>query len=167
MGFFNDWMFWDLPKKEIPEGHRNALAACVDAIVPQKLLFGDAWFPVVTLCGSTKFGIPPFNYFNRLLSGLGFVVLGPSVNMKLGVHADELKLLDPRLSGDFFKHSLDVLHKKKISMSAVVLVLNIGGYIGESTAAEIAWAKDCRIPIVFLEPVDQIKYPGLTEVPAD
>jgi hypothetical protein len=38
------------------------------------------------------------------------------------------------------KIQLDELHKRKIDLADEILVLNVGGYIGESTLSEIAYA---------------------------
>jgi hypothetical protein len=46
---------------------------------------------------------------------------------------------------------LDALHMCKIDMADEVLVINIGGYIGESTSREIAYAKLRGKKIRYLE----------------
>ncbi len=46
---------------------------------------------------------------------------------------------------------IDELHLRKIDLSDWVMVLNVDGYIGKSTAAEIAYAKSKRKMIVYLE----------------
>lgn len=51
------------------------------------------------------------------------------------------------------KVALDELHKRKIDLADYVLVLNVGGYIGESTRGEIAYATAERKPVVYLEPL--------------
>ena len=38
------------------------------------------------------------------------------------------------------KRQLDELHKRKIDLADEILVLNVGGYIGDSTRSEIAYA---------------------------
>lgn len=50
------------------------------------------------------------------------------------------------------KLALDELHKKKIDLADEVFVLNVGGYIGTSTASEIAYAEENGKPIRWLEP---------------
>jgi hypothetical protein len=49
------------------------------------------------------------------------------------------------------KQIVDEVHKRKIDLSDEVLVLNIGGYIGESTRSEIEYAKAMGIPVKYLE----------------
>jgi hypothetical protein len=49
------------------------------------------------------------------------------------------------------KIMLDELHKRKIDMCDKVYVLNVGGYIGESTKSEIAYAQKIGKPVEYLE----------------
>lgn len=46
---------------------------------------------------------------------------------------------------------LDGMHKQKIDMSDEIYVINIGGYIGESTKKEIEYAKSRGKKISYLE----------------
>lgn len=39
------------------------------------------------------------------------------------------------------KEMLDDMHKRKIDLSDEIFVINVGGYIGESTKSEIEYAK--------------------------
>jgi hypothetical protein len=50
------------------------------------------------------------------------------------------------------KHKLDGLHFRKIEMSDVVCILNVGGYMGESTRNELEHARKLGKTIRFLEP---------------
>ena len=49
------------------------------------------------------------------------------------------------------KLGLDELHKRKIDLADEVLILNVGGYIGESTRSELEYAKAHNKVIRFLE----------------
>ena len=49
------------------------------------------------------------------------------------------------------KEMLDDMHKRKIDMADEVYVINVGGYIGESTRSEIEYAKENGKTIRFLE----------------
>ena len=49
--------------------------------------------------------------------------------------------------------TFDLLHFDKIELSDEVLVLNINGYIGESTRNEINHAKKLNKTIRYLEPI--------------
>jgi hypothetical protein len=51
------------------------------------------------------------------------------------------------------KTALGVLHLRKIDLAHRVLVVNPGGYIGESTRREIAYAHATGKPISFTDPV--------------
>jgi hypothetical protein len=50
------------------------------------------------------------------------------------------------------KLKLDDLHKRKIDLCNEVLVINVGGYIGESTRSEIEYATALGKRIRYLEP---------------
>ena len=44
------------------------------------------------------------------------------------------------------------IHLQKVAMADEVLVVNVGGYVGESTRREIAHARSRGVPVSFLEP---------------
>ena len=46
---------------------------------------------------------------------------------------------------------LDDMHKRKIDMADEIFVINVGGYIGESTKSEIEYAKEHEKIVRFLE----------------
>lgn len=50
-----------------------------------------------------------------------------------------------------YKAKADDLHKRKIDICDEVFVLNVGGYIGESTRSEINYALSIGKPIIYLE----------------
>lgn len=52
------------------------------------------------------------------------------------------------------KEMLDDMHKRKIDMADEIFVINVGGYIGDSTRSEIQYAKDHNKKISYLEPVE-------------
>ena len=49
---------------------------------------------------------------------------------------------------------LDDMHKRKIDMSDEIFVINVGGYIGESTKSEIEYAKKHNKKVNYLEKCD-------------
>jgi len=49
------------------------------------------------------------------------------------------------------RRKLDELHLRKIDLADEILVLNVGGYIGESTRREIAYAQRVVKVIRYLE----------------
>ena len=50
------------------------------------------------------------------------------------------------------KEMLDDMHKRKIDMADEIYVINVGGYIGESTKSEIAYAEKTGKKVNCLEP---------------
>ena len=51
------------------------------------------------------------------------------------------------------KEMLDNMHKRKIDMSDGIYVINVGGYIGESTRSEIDYAIRNGKTVEYLEPL--------------
>jgi hypothetical protein len=84
---------------------------------------------------------------NRDLTFAGAIVLAPGVF----VHA-EARDADRSVT-DEQKAALDALHLCKIDLADRVLVVNPGGYIGESTSREIAYARTSGKPVAFTDPV--------------
>ena len=99
---------------------------------------------VVCLCGSTRF-MEAFHNANARLSLAGEIVLTVEIVTYDGA-------TDPQRANVEQKKVLDELHCRKIDISDYVLVLNVGGYIGESTRNEINYAKKISKPIEYLEP---------------
>ena len=95
---------------------------------------------VITLCGSTRFK-NEFLEMLEILTLCGWVVLLPGY---FG-HCARFPVSDE------VKESLDALHKKKIDMSDAIYVLNIDGYIGESTRSEIEYAILNNKEIIYYE----------------
>jgi len=50
------------------------------------------------------------------------------------------------------KAALGELHLRKIDLADRVLVVNPGGYLGESTSREIAYARATGKPVAFSDP---------------
>jgi hypothetical protein len=97
---------------------------------------------IVCLCGSTRF-LEAFRKaeFDETLAGNIVLTIGCDTK------SDELLILGPEV-----KLMLDELHLKKIDLADEVLILNVGGYIGESTRRELNYAHSQNKPIRFLEP---------------
>ena len=51
------------------------------------------------------------------------------------------------------KAVLDALHLRKIDLADRVLIVNPGGYVGESTRRGIAYAQAAGKPITFTDPL--------------
>lgn len=106
---------------------------------------------VVCLCGSTRFG-NAFAKANLEETLAGRIVLSIGCNMKSDSE------LFGSMSGEDLKRiktNLDDLHKRKIDLADEILVLNVGGYIGDSTRSEIEYAKSHGKNIRWLEPIQQ------------
>jgi len=95
---------------------------------------------IVCICGSTRFE-NEMRAANRDLTYAGVIVLAPSEAGEAGGAIT-----------DDQKSALDTLHQRKIDLADRVLVVNPGGYIGESTSREIAHARVTGKPISFTNP---------------
>ncbi len=83
---------------------------------------------VVTLCGSVRFATEHLDVHRRL-SLEGRVVLLPALPVPgADPSAAEVEVLA-------------ALHRRKIDMSDRVHIVNPGGYVGRSTASEVAYAE--------------------------
>ena len=51
------------------------------------------------------------------------------------------------------KKMLDDMHKRKIDMADSIFVINVGGYIGDSTRSEIEYAKAHGKKVEYLEEI--------------
>jgi hypothetical protein len=60
-------------------------------------------------------------------------------------HADRITLTKKE------KAFFDELHKRKIDISSEILVLNVGGYVGESSRSEIIYAHATGKKVRYLE----------------
>lgn len=99
---------------------------------------------IVCLCGSTRF-MDAFHEEGWRLTLEGKIILTVGV-CKHGPpdHVGEWL-------GEAVCARLDELHLRKIDLADRVLVLNVGGYVGESTAREIAYAESIGTPVDYLE----------------
>jgi hypothetical protein len=59
-------------------------------------------------------------------------------------------------AGSAYKLKADQQHKQKIDMADEVFILNVNGYIGESTRSEIDYALSIGKPVKYLEPPSSI-----------
>lgn len=104
---------------------------------------------IVCLCGSTRF-YEAFREANLRETLAGKIVL--SIGCDTKSDGDLFKVSPEELAD--IKGRLDELHLRKIDMADRVLILNVGGYIGSSTANELAYARKHGKRIEFLEPVE-------------
>lgn len=103
---------------------------------------------IVCLCGSTRFW-KTFQTASLEETLAGKIVL--SIGAASGTDDEHFGNL-PQEEYDRIKEELDELHLRKIDLADEVLILNVNGYIGESTARELAYAQKEGKPISFLEP---------------
>ena len=108
-------------------------------------------YPVITLCGSTRFK-DAFYEVQKQLTLAGNIV----ISVGLFGHSGDEEVWDGMDEGTLSKtkEMLDDMHKRKIDMADSVYVINVGGYIGDSTKSEIDYAKEQGKRIDYLEPID-------------
>lgn len=108
---------------------------------------------IVCLCGSTKYK-QAYIWENARLTQEGYIVLS------VGLWGHHERVFPDHV----IKNALDELHKRKIDLCDWVFVLDVGGYIGESTRSEIEYAEAHGKPVRhlsqefpgYVEPVDPI-----------
>lgn len=105
---------------------------------------------VVCLCGSTRF-FQQFQVSNFEETMAGRIVLSVGFYPHSSEHHELVGLTNAGYPMSK-KAELDELHCRKIDLADEVLVLNVGGYIGDSTRREIAYAEAHGKPVRYLEP---------------
>lgn len=99
-------------------------------------------YKVITLCGSTKFK-DEFLREQKRLTLEGNIV----ISVGLFGHSGDAEVWTENT-----KEMLDDMHKRKIDMADEIFVINVNGYIGESTKSEIKYAQEHNKEIHYLEP---------------
>jgi hypothetical protein len=101
---------------------------------------------IVCLCGSTRF-YKTFMEHNYLETMQGKIVLsvGFYPHAVNEMHGEGVGITPEQ------KEALDQLHLRKIELADEVLILNVGGYIGSSTARELSHAIILGKRVRFLE----------------
>lgn len=97
---------------------------------------------IVCLCGSTKFK-SAFELAATEETLCGNIVL----TVHVFSHHDNLDLREDTLS------RLKQLHLAKIKMADEILVLNVGGYVGDGLRVELEYAASLGIPVRWLEQI--------------
>ncbi len=98
-------------------------------------------YRVVTLCGSTRFR-DAFMEAQKRLTLEGCIV----ISVGLFGHSG-----DDEVWAEGVKEMLDDMHKRKIDMADEIFVVNVGGYVGDSTRSEISYARAAGKKVNFLE----------------
>ena len=101
-------------------------------------------YKVITLCGSTRFK-------NAFLDAQKRLTLEGNIVISVGLFGHSG---DNEVWTKGTKEMLDDMHLRKIDMADEVYVINVGGYIGASTQAEIEYAKRARKMVRYLEEND-------------
>ena len=105
-------------------------------------------YKIITLCGSTKFK-DEFMKAQKDLTLKGNIV----ISVGLFGHSGDNEVWKNMDDGTVakIKTMLDDMHKRKIDMADEIFVVNVGGYIGESTRSEIEYAKSTGKVVNYLE----------------
>ena len=107
-------------------------------------------YKVITLCGSTRFK-EQFMEAQKRLTLEGNIV----ISVGLFGHAGDQEVWDGMDEGTLSKtkEMLDDMHKRKIDMADEIYVINVGGYIGDSTRSEIQYAEEHGRPVRYYQDV--------------
>ena len=107
-------------------------------------------YKVITLCGSTRFK-DDFMRVQKELTLKGNIV----ISVGLFGHSGDDEVWDGMDEGTLSKtkEMLDDMHKRKIDMADEIFVINVGGYIGDSTISEIEYAVKNGKKVNYLEKV--------------
>ena len=110
-------------------------------------------YKVITLCGSTRFKDEFYKVQKELTLKENIVI-----SVGLFGHAGDEEVWENMDEGTLTKtkEMLDDMHKRKIDMADEIFVINVGGYIGDSTRSEIKYAKEHGKKVNYLEP-DKVK----------
>ena len=100
-------------------------------------------YKVITLCGSTKFK-------DEYMKAQKDLTLQGNIVISVGLFGHSG---DDEVWTEGTKEMLDNMHKRKIDMADEIFVINVGGYIGESTKSEIEYAIRNGKKVNYLEPV--------------
>ena len=105
-------------------------------------------YKVITLCGSTKFK-------DEFLKAQKDLTLKGNIVISVGLfgHSGDFEVWENMDEGTITKtkEMLDDMHKRKIDMSDEIFVINVNGYIGDSTKSEIEYAIKTGKKVNYLE----------------
>ena len=105
-------------------------------------------YNVITLCGSTRFK-DAFEDAQKRLTLEGNIV----ISVGLFGHSGDAEVWEDMNEGTLTKtkEMLDDMHKRKIDMADEIFIINVGGYIGDSTRSEIEYAIATGKAVHYLE----------------
>ena len=98
-------------------------------------------YKIITLCGSTRFK-------EQYMAAQKRLTLEGNIVISVGMfgHSGDAEVWKPGV-----KEMLDDMHLRKIDLADEIFVINVGGYIGESTKHEIAYAQQTGKKVNYLE----------------
>ena len=109
-------------------------------------------YNVITLCGSTRFK-------DDCLEAQKHLTLEGNIVISVGLfgHSGDNEVWENMDEGTLTKtkEMLDDMHKRKIDMADEIFVINVGGYIGDSTRSEIEYAEENGKAVRYLEACDE------------
>lgn len=107
-------------------------------------------YKIITLCGSTRFK-DEFMEAQKKLTLAGNIV----ISVGLFGHSGDGEVWEGMGEDALTKTKimLDDMHKHKIDLSDEIFVVNVGGYIGESTKSEIEYAERTGKTVRYLEKI--------------
>ena len=97
---------------------------------------------VITICGSMRYSKEMMKIAEELELKEGYAVIQCVYN----IDGQRYEGVDASI--------LDKIHRKKIDISDAISVVNIDGYIGNSTKNEIEYAKNNGKEVIYHEKVD-------------
>lgn len=97
---------------------------------------------VITICGSMRYSKEMMKIAEELELKEGYAVIQCVYN----IDGQRYEGVDASI--------LDKIHRKKIDISDAIYVVNIDGYIGNSTRNEIEYAKNNEKEVIYHEKVD-------------
>lgn len=97
---------------------------------------------VITICGSMRYSKEMMKIAEQLELKDGYAVIQCVYNV------------DGQKYEGFDASILDKIHRKKIDISDAIYVVNIDGYIGNSTKNEIEYAKNNGKEIIYHESIN-------------
>lgn len=136
------------PGETLEQWRRRIAGGILEAVTDRCKVIGKNFPKIVCLCGSTRF-IETFNEWRKKLTLEGKIVL----SIELALPQSERE--DPQHHDLRVKQELDEPHLRKIDLADEVMILNVGGYIGDSTRRELDYAKSKGKAIRFLEATGQ------------
>lgn len=160
LGINDEWLYRDDLDSSKEDHHCAVFQSKGDAMqyfAYRVNKFTPAKPKIVCLCGSTKFE-DAYELANAKETLKGNIVLSIGVNLRkqhhigmaLGVGSQSVKVEEEKM--ERVKQELDNLHFRKIDLADEVLILNVGGYIGDSTRRELEYARSKGKTVRFLEP---------------